>query len=523
MLSNKDLKFFKSHHIPKEDIENQLTNFKNGFPEIILTRPAVIGDGIVHANEECIEKYIEQFEYRKDLLSMVKMVPASGAASRMFKELIEFRNTYTGTEEEFLEFFKNKEAGSMYFFFENLESLPFFDELKSSLQERGYYLDKLLEKREYNFIIDEILYIDGLNYSKLPKGLLKFHSYKDGSRTPLEEHLVESANYCKNSKNLSKIHFTVSEEHLKNFQQHIKHNRKKFEEKHEAKFNVSFSIQKKSTDTISVDENNELIRDEKNHPLLRPGGHGALIENLNDIKADIVFIKNIDNVVPDRLKPLTYKYKKFLAGMLLKMQNRIFEYLKVLDNTKFLHADKLHEITDFCRNELFIEHPKEAYYENREELINYLKIVLNRPIRICGMVKNEGEPGGGPFWVKDNLTGISSLQIIEKVQINTDKNDQKEILEQSTHFNPVDLVCGIRDYKGKKFNLLDFVDKSTGIISSKSYKGKDIKIQELPGLWNGAMANWTTIFVEVPLDTFSPVKTVQDLFKIEHRNLLTLS
>lgn len=523
MLSHNDIKYFKSHNLSKETIENQLNNFKQDFPEITLSKPATINDGIIKLDDTCIEKYIEQFEYRKDQVSMLKMVPASGAASRMFKQLIEFREKYKETEEEFLDFFKKRETGSMQFFFENLPTLPFYYDLKNSLLERGYYLDKLIEKREYNFIIDEILYSDGLNYSMLPKGLLKFHSYKDGARTPLEEHLVEAANYCKNSKNISKIHFTVSEEHLKKFQSHIKHNRKKYENKYDTKFNVSFSIQKHSTDTIAVDENNNLVRDEKNHPLLRPGGHGALIENLNDIKADIVFIKNIDNVVPDRLKPLTYKYKKFLAGLLLKMQNRIFEYLKVLDNTRFLHADKLEEIAVFCKEELFIEHPKETYYENREELINYLKVVLNRPIRVCGMVKNEGEPGGGPFWVKDASELISSLQIVEKSQININKKDQQNILENSTHFNPVDLVCGIRDYKGKKFNLLDFVDPSTGIISHKPYKGKEIKVQELPGLWNGAMAKWITIFVEVPLETFSPVKTVQDLFKIEHRNLLTLT
>ncbi len=517
MISNKDFKYLKSHHIQKETVEEQLNNFKYGLPEIKLTKIASIGNGIIQADEEYIQKCIEQFEYRKDMVSIVKMVPASGAASRMFKDLAEFRHNYRGTEEEFLKLFQNKECGSMHFFFRNLETLPFFNELKNSLQEKGYYLDKLLEKREYNFIIDEILYCDGLNYNKLPKGLLKFHSYKDGSRTPLEEHLVEAANYCKNSKNLSKIHVTVSEEHLKKFQYHIKHNRKKFEDKHEAKFNVSFSIQKNSTDTISVDENNKLIRDSNNHPLLRPGGHGALIENLNDIKADIIFIKNIDNVVHDKLKPITYKYKKFLAGMLLNIQNKVFEYLKVLDHTKSLHTDKLDEIIKFCKNELFIEHPNSLYYENRDKLISYLKEVINRPIRICGMVRNEGETGGGPFWVKDKLTGINSLQIVEKAQINLNKKEQRNIFECSTHFNPVDLVCGIRNYKGKKFNLLDYVDKSTGIISTKSYKGQNIKVQELPGLWNGAMAKWITIFVEVPLDTFSPVKTVHDLFKTEHK------
>lgn len=519
MLSHKDLKYFKSHHIPQESIENQLKNFKDGFPEIILSKQATIEDGIIKPSENCIEKYIEQFEYRKNLVSMVKMVPASGAASRMFEQLIYFRNNYTGTEEEFLEFFKNKDAGGMLFFFENLTSLPFYSELKDSLLERGYYIDKLLEKREYNFIIDEILYSDGLNYSQLPKGLLKFHSYKEGSRTPLEEHLVEAANYCKNSKNISKIHFTVSEDHLKKFQHHIKDYRKKYEIKYNTKFNVSFSIQKSSTNTIAVDENHNIVRDEKNHPLLRPGGHGALIENLNDLKADIVFIKNIDNVVPDRLKPLTYKYKKFLAGLLLNTQNKIFEYLKILDKTKFLHSDKLEEITNFCNEELNIRLPKETYYENREELINYLKVILNRPIRVCGMVKNEGEPGGGPFWVKNLSENIDTLQIVEKSQINTKEKTQLEILNKSTHFNPVDLVCGIRDYKGRKFNLLDFIDKSTGILSQKKHNDKIIRIQELPGLWNGSMANWITIFVEVPLETFSPVKTVQDLFKIEHRNI----
>jgi len=519
MFSTKDRKYFKSYTIQLNNIKEQLLNFKNGFEKIHIIKPATIEDGIIKADEKSLNKFINEYNYQKDNLSIVKMVPASGAASRMFQQLYEFKDTYTGSEEDFLQFNSNQEIGSMYYFFNNLHILPFYQELKDNLLERGYFIDKLIEKCEYEFIIDEILSEDGLNYGAMPKGLIKFHSHKNSAVTPIEEHLVEAAHYCQNKKGNAYVHFTVSEEHLKEFKKHIKLNRKKYEKKYDTNFKVSFSVQKRSTDSIAIYYNNQVVRDKNGLPLLRQSGHGALIENLNEIKADIVFIKNIDNVLPDRLKPETYKNKAFIGGILVTLQDKIFEYLNLIEKSKFLTKEQVEEILKFCKDKLNIITSNNLYYQGSVEISETLYNLLNRPIRVCGMVVNQGEPGGGPFWV-ENKDKSSSLQIVEKSQIDTDDTQQDIILENSTHFNPVDIVCGIRNYKGKKFNLLDYVDKSTGFITEKTYKGKKIKTQELPGLWNGAMANWITIFAEVPIETFSPVKTVQDLFKIEHRNLI---
>jgi hypothetical protein len=519
MFSTKDRKYFKANDISLQKIKEQLYNFKNGFPKAHLERAAIPEDGIIQADEETINKFIENYNYNIDSRSIYKMIPASGAASRMFQQLYDFRESYTGSAEEFLEYHTNQEPGSMYYFFQNLHLLPFYQELSDNLMQRGYYIDQLLEKCQFKFIIDEILTEDGLQYGDMPKGLIKFHSHKEAAVTPMEEHLVEAAHYCRNTKGNSYLHFTVSEEHLKSFKNHLKKNRKRYEKKYDTKFKVSFSVQKKSTDSIAIDFDNNIIRNEKNLPILRQSGHGALIENLNDIKADIVFIKNIDNVLPDRLKPVTYRYKKLIAGMLFSLQDKCFEYLKILEKSKVLTKDKLQEILTFTSEKLYIKHTDSLYYLETEELAEYLFSILNRPMRVCGMVINKGEPGGGPFWIK-NENKTESLQIIEKSQIDTKDKKQKAILDSATHFNPVDLVCAITNYKGKKFNLLDYVDKSTGFITEKNYKGTPIKGQELPGLWNGAMANWITVFVEVPIETFAPVKTIQDLFKIEHRNMM---
>lgn len=519
MFSTKDRKYFKSNDISLQKIKEQLLNFKNGFPKIKLERAATVGDGIIQADIDTVNKYVQNYDYNIDCHSVCKMVPASGAASRMFQQLYDFRDNYSGSEEDFLKYHTNQQAGSMFYFFQNLHLLPFYQELSDNLMQRGYYIEQLLEKCEFKFIIDEIISQDGLKYGDMPKGLIKFHSHRDTAVTPMEEHLVEAAHYCRNSKANAKLHFTVSEEHLKSFKKHLKENIKKYEKKYDTKFKVSFSIQKKSTDSIAIDFKNNIIRNEKGLPLLRQSGHGALIENLNDIKSDIVFIKNIDNVLPDRLKPETYRYKKFIGGMLFSLQDQIFEYLNLLEKSKILTKNKLEEILNFCTEKLSIKHPDTLYYLEIEELAEYLFNILNRPIRVCGMVVNQGEPGGGPFWVK-NKDMMQTLQIVEKYQIDINNKKQKAILDSSTYFNPVDLVCAITNFKGKKFNLLDYVDKSTGFITEKNYNGINIKGQELPGLWNGAMANWISVFVEVPIETFSPVKTIQDLFKIEHRNMI---
>ena len=366
---------------------------------------------------------------------------------------------------------------------------------------------------DYKAVVAALLEAAGLNYGALPKGLLKFHRYEDGSRTPLEEHLVEGALYAANKNGKVNVHFTVSPEHRRLFENLVADKAVVYAKKYGVDYNVTFSEQKPCTDTVAADMNNQPFRD-NGKLLFRPGGHGALIENLNDLDADIIFIKNIDNVVPDKLKGDTVLYKKLIAGVLVALQQKAFAYLELLDSGRYTHEQVL-EILQFLQKKLFCKNPETKNLEDAE-LVLYLKEKLNRPMRVCGMVKNVGEPGGGPF-LAYNSDGTISLQILESSQIDMDDPEKKEMFEKGTHFNPVDLVCAVRDYKGHKFNLVNFVDKATGFISYKSKNGKDLKALELPGLWNGAMSDWNTVFVEVSLSTFNPVKTVNDLLREQHQ------
>lgn len=513
--TKEDLKNFKRRDVKPEEIERQLKNFKQGFDYVNLSEPATVDNGIFHIEPEEEELLLEQYEDAGKKCEILKMVPASGSATRMFKDLFTFMDTYKGTEEEFLEFVQSKSSGTMHEFFEKMDELPFYNRLSAVMWNDGKDIEKLIAKREYIEILKYILTDKGLNYGNTPKGLVDFHIYRDFVRTAFDEHIVEGALYCNDGKT-SRLHFTVSEEYTNLFKERLKKITKVFEKMFNVKYEVTFSIQKPCTDTVSIDANGDILRDSENQIVFRPGGHGALIYNLNDLKADIIFIKNIDNVTPDRSKGDTVKYKKLLAGTLLEVQQKVFGYLEMLD--KKPTAEQLSEIDAFMSTIGYKEAEGKTYKDQKEH-IKHLQQLLNRPIRICGMVKNEGEPGGGPFWVKAK-DGSSRLMIIESAQINLKDKEQKKVFEHSTHFNPVDLVCGVKNYKGKKFDLEKFIDTTQGFITNKSYKGKDIRVQELPGLWNGAMANWITVFVEVPLTTFTPVKTVFDLFRFEHRNVL---
>lgn len=517
MYTKEDLKNFKHRDIKAGQVDKQLDNFKKGFGYVCLSEPATVENGIKRiAPEEEASLLATYGEACKDN-DIIKMVPASGSASRMFKDLFTFMEEYAGTKEAFLEFVQDKKTGSMYDFFNKLDELPFYTRLSSAMWADGKDIQKTLQKREYSEILKYILTKKGLNYGNTPKGLVDFHIYRDFVRTAFDEHIVEGALYCKCG-NVAKLHFTVSEEYLNLFSARLKKITKVFEKMFNVKYDVTFSVQKPSTDTVSIDNEEEILRDSDGNIVFRPGGHGALIYNLDELKADIVFIKNIDNVIPDRAKADTVKYKKMLAGMLVELQKKIFGYLNQLDR-RHVTEEELDEIEKFLGKEIGYRKPEGLVFKDRKERIKYMHDILNRPIRVCGMVKNEGEPGGGPFWVKTQ-DGSSRLMIIESAQIDLKDKEQKKIFDKSTHFNPVDLVCGIRNYKGKRFDLEDFIDHGQGFITTKSYKGKEIKVQELPGLWNGAMANWITIFAEVPLTTFTPVKTVFDLFRFEHRNVL---
>ena len=504
MFTEKDIEQMNGLGINPKTAEKQLEYFKNGFPFIQLVRPAIPGDGIMVLDSKEISRLVDLYEKESVNEKVVKFVPASGAATRMFKDLYSFVEEWD--EEESDE--NRKKFASVYTVLHQINHFAFFEDLKL-LMKKEYNIDlnSEVKKENYKQIIQAILSEKGLNYGNLPKALLKFHKYADENRTSLEEHLVEGALYSADSDKKVNIHFTVTPEHLPLFKKLLAELQYSYETRFEVSFNISYSIQKPSTDTIAVNLDNTPFRGNDQKLLFRPGGHGALLENLNEINASIIFIKNIDNVVPDSLKNETVKFKKTIGGMLLDLRKSVFTFLEKIEKKE--EAEKLKkDIIEFYKNHFHISFSDEISLEKLAQF-------LNRPIRICGMVKNEGEPGGGPYWIYANNN--MSLQIIESSQINYSSEEQVDIFKKASHFNPVDLVCSVTDFKGNKFDLAKFVDPETGFISKKSKDGRDLKALELPGLWNGAMSDWNTMFVDVPLITFNPVKTINDLLRKEHQ------
>jgi hypothetical protein len=514
MFTKKDIQQIEKKGTTLDHVEKQIAYFKKGFPFADLQKPAVKNDGITVFSEKRINELVRFFEKNKDLYRIVKFVPASGAASRMFKELFHFLETVNRGEQAAL---LQSATGfnSISNFIERLKDFAFYPELETIMGRDGITVEECLNNKDYYTLIDYVVNARGLDYGSLPKGLLDFHSYEGKGRKPLEEHLVEAAMYATDAGGFARVHFTVSPEHLDNFSKTLEKVRDQYEKTYEVKFEVSFSIQKPSTDTIAVGLDNNPFREPDGSLLFRPGGHGALIENLNELEGDVVFIKNIDNVVPDRLKPETTRYKKAIGGLLTSLREQAFDYLRRMESGN-VDPEILEDIRFYAENDLNINIPESYNYMGDPDKAAFLFKNLNRPIRVCGMVKNEGEPGGGPFWVK-NSKGEISLQIVESSQINQSDPHQRDIVNAATHFNPVDLVCGLTDYKNNRFDLHQFIDPETGFISVKSKAGKNLKAQELPGLWNGAMADWITIFVEVPIITFNPVKTVNDLLRDQHQ------
>jgi hypothetical protein len=507
-FTEKDIQQFIDKGISKEKVLNQIEIFKEGIPFVKLEKAAVVEEGILRFSKDEENGFISSFEQKRKDLLLLKFVPASGAASRMFKAMFNFIATYNPAEESLSEYIERTDDKAIKQFAEGIENLPFYSLIFERVSEKVNSEGELV----YHFV-KEMLEEDGLNYGFYPKGLLPFHKYETNSATPFEEHLNEASLYAKTEGNAN-LHFTISEQHDAMFKKEYENVSPRISEKTNTNFSVSYSNQKSSTDTLAVDMNNEPFRNTDGSILFRPGGHGALIENLNDQDADIIFIKNIDNVVIASNLEAVSDSKKILAGLLLEKQVKAFKYAEILDSG--VSTMELETITTFLKTELNVRFEKDFDAKTDKEKSADLKTKINRPIRICGMVKNEGEPGGGPFWIKDGKGNVS-LQIIESAQINMADSNQVSILKNSTHFNPVDLVCGIRNYKGEKYNLLDFVDVKQGFITGKTKEGKELKALELPGLWNGAMAYWNTIFVEVPLVTFNPVKTVNDLLKPSHQ------
>lgn len=477
MFTKEDLQQIERHGLTPEAVERQIENFRRGFPFLSVVRAASPGDGVRLVDAVRADAAVARYERAAGKLTVVKFVPASGAATRMFKELFEFVND-------------QKRGKGIDTLLDNIKKFAFWPELEA-----------VLPAGADDRAVVRTIVSDGLGYGQKPKGLVTFHAYPEGARKAVEEHLVEGAEYAA-SEGVARIHFTVSPEHMEGFKSLLAEKVPVYEKRFGIRYDISFSVQKPSTDTIAVTPANEPFRQDDGTLLFRPAGHGALIENLSDIDADVVFIKNIDNVTTDARRGDTIRYKKVLAGILLDLQERAFEYLRALE----VGGAELAPIAAFIEQELCVKLPEQ--YDTA-----LLRAVLDRPIRVCGMVRNEGEPGGGPFWVA-NPDGTESLQIAESSQI---APADMPLMQSATHFNPVDLVCGVRNSKGGKFDLRAYTDPSTGFISKKSAQGRDLLAQELPGLWNGAMARWNTVFVDVPITTFSPVKVVQDLLRPQHQ------
>lgn len=505
MFNDQDLKLFKERNVTVEQIEAQLDAFKTGFPYLKIVSAATVGNGIMKLSDEEKAHYVSVWnQYLEGNADILKFVPASGAASRMFKNLFAFLDSESAVpDNDFMEKF-----------FGNIHHFAFFGELDKVVEAKyGKGVDAMMESGEYKQIVASLLNSDGLNYGNLPKALLEFHKVGGDIHTALAEHLEEGAQYAANKDNKVNVHFTVSHEHRALFEKEIAKLKPEFSKTYGVSYEIGMSEQKASTDTIAVNMDNTPFR-ENGKLLFRPGGHGALIENLNDVNADVVFIKNIDNVVPKTKRDITVTYKKVIGGILVDIQKKIAGYLQLLDKGSYTHEQVL-EIVRFVQRTLCVRNEDTKNLEDAE-LILYLKGKLNRPIRVCGVVRNEGEPGGGPY-IAYNQDGSTSLQILESSQIDKNNAEAVKLMKEATHFNPVDLVCYIKNYMGEKFDLPKYVDKNTGFISEKSKSGHEIKALELPGLWNGAMSDWNTIFVEVPIETFNPVKTVNDLLRPAHQ------
>lgn len=502
-----------NHGIPIEKIVEQLNILKKGIAKSNLISPATINDGILGLSNEEFAQKANFFDAQTANLKINKFVPASGAATRMFKFLKAFLNDFDVEKESINAYINRKKNKELPIFIVAMEKFPFFRTIDKRLKVLYPDFETLDSNYKNYYFIKLLLSPDHFDFANKPKAVLPFHKYKTHIANPIEEHLNECVNYA-SANQVSHLHFTVSEIHQDLFEKAVEPAKEKVEENSKTQIDISYSYQSKSTDSITVDAKNKCVRDKNDALVFRPGGHGALIQNLNDLDSDIIFIKNIDNVIQNHIDEITL-YKKGLAGVLLEVQQKVFGYLNAIENNE-IKEDEIDEIALFLSEKLNITKSRNFDKFTFENKISKIKELLDRPIRVCGMVKNEGEPGGGPFWVM-NEEGRVSLQIVETSQVDTTSKKQLKVLAEATHFNPVDLVCGIKNYKNEKFDLLQFVDQNAGFIVEKSLDGKTVKSYELPGLWNGAMANWLTIFVAVPLLTFNPVKTVNDLLKPAHQ------
>lgn len=500
-----------SDSVSAKVLAEQFTRLKEGFKPTKLNRPCTIKDGISVIHQEDRNGLLSVFNDALNHGRITKFVPASGAATRMFKFLLEFLES--GYKNFDVDIDSAKSSFEMARIFMNsLPKFAFYGDLKAAIKLGGDDLDELLVENDCRTILEYLLTEKGLNYSQFSKGLIPFHIHDDGVRTPFEEHVLEAIDYAKDKDSKVRLHFTISPAHRENTKAYLKEIIKKYPD---VDIDITYSEQSRKTDTIAVDLNNEIFRKDDNKVLFRPAGHGALLVNLNELNGDIVFLKNIDNVVPDKFRVETLEYKKLLGGLLVLLQSQVFDCIKMLKKTSLTEFEVA--VTSlFVVTRLHMTLPNNFFIVDLAAKADMLLTILNKPIRVCGMVKNQGEPGGGPFWVAGS-DGRISPQIVEKSQVDMDDPEQVAILNSSTHFNPVDIVCGLRDFRGEQFDLMNYTDPETGFISYKSEQGRALKALELPGLWNGSMADWLTVFVDVPLNTFAPVKVVNDLLKDEHQ------
>ncbi|WP_088339753.1 DUF4301 family protein [Robiginitalea sediminis] len=508
MFSTEDLRFMEARGMSPEKIQDQVETFREGIPHVHLSKAAVVTDGILRLDPGLQDHYLKRYREARTGKQVVKFIPASGAASRMFKALFHFLEHFDPGRVTLETYLQDPENASIKAFHSRLQEFSFYELVMGRIGGKDLPEGHVL----YRFV-EELLSEDGLNYGFYPKGLLPFHRYGDHLATPFEEHLFEGAAYAA-GEDEARLHFTISPQHQELFREEFERVKDSTGKATGCRFRVGFSFQKPSTDTLAVTPENEPFRDNDGQLLFRPGGHGALIENLNEQDADILFIKNIDNVVTRGSLEEVSRWKEILGGVLLEVQEEAFRYSRMLQEGSLDH-DLLVRVRTFLQEKLNVRFQPSYDSLSIDDQVAVLKDKLDRPIRVCGMVKNEGEPGGGPFWITD-ASGNESLQIVESAQADLSDPAQERIFRESTHFNPVDLVCGVRDAYGRKFNLMNYIDTKQGFITGKTYEGRPLKALELPGLWNGAMAFWNTLFVEVPVSTFNPVKTVNDLLKPAH-------
>jgi hypothetical protein len=512
-FSDADRQQMRSLGIPESQVLSQMEMHQKSSFHLRLAKPCTLRSGVQKIAHENTKKYLRLQSDAARPGRFKKFVPASGAATRMFESLL---GHYHGPLEDPLCPGAEQDvttASDLSKFMQEIHRFPFFDDLDAALSKDGFSLADLVDRGQPRKVLRYLLTGDGLDYSSLPKGLLKFHRYPSECRTAFEEHLLEGIRYLSDEGGSCPFHFTISPEHEKRFLNLAEVAGSRYSELYGTSPDVTFSLQKPSTNTIAAGMNNLPFRDRHGRLIFRPGGHGALLDNLNDLQGDLIYIKNVDNLCRDRNKDTGVFWKRVLGGYLVEVQRRVHAHIRnILESS----SPSLRSAEEFLRNTLMIEPPPGYGYWNLEKKRTFLFSRLNRPIRVCGVVPNEGEPGGAPFWVKDK-SGALSVQIVERAQVDFDSPEQRDIWRSSTHFNPVDMVCAVRDYQGKPFDLKRYVDPEAVFLTKKSRNGRELKALELPGLWNGSMADWVSIMVEVPSETFNPVKTVFDLLRPEHQ------